>query len=370
MDYRKGLFTFRRLYDHNATEKYFMQAVRGNIAYHRRHCPEYAAILKNQRFRLKHMKTHEDLYKLPALPTLYLKTHKLHSMPPDKLLLKSTSSGTNGKKSLVGFDAKGLVYGSFMVFRTAMFHKLFSFRPVNYLVLGYPPDKNNRSITAKTAFGATFLAPALNRVYALKPTTDSYRLDLEGLKKALLRFSHQPFPVRLIGFPSYTYLFLQELKRSKIKVKLHKDSMVLLGGGWKQFYKEKVDKKTLYALIEEVLGIREENCREFFGAAEHPMIYCDCKNHHFHVPIYSRVLIRDVTTFQPVKNGAIGLVNLITPLLESMPLISIMTDDLGILHDGSECGCGINSPYFEIIGRVGVQDIKTCTAGAAELIGR
>jgi phenylacetate-coenzyme A ligase PaaK-like adenylate-forming protein len=81
-------------------------------------------------------------------------------------------------------------------------------------------------------------------------------------------------------------------------------------------------------------------------------------------------LIRDVTTFRPVKNGEIGLVNLITPLLESMPLISVMTDDLGILHDGSKCGCGITSPYFEIIGRVGVRDIKTCAAGAAELIGK
>jgi len=45
-----------------------------------------------------------------------------------------------------------------------------------------------------------------------------------------------------------------------------------------------------------------------------------------------------------------------------------MTDDLGILHDGTECGCGISSPYLEIIGRIGLKDIKTCAAGAAELM--
>ena len=153
-------------------------------------------------------------------------------------------------------------------------------------------------------------------------------------------------------------------------MKLHKDSKVLLGGGWKQFYTEKVDKDTLYALIEEVLGIKTENCREFFAAAEHPIVYCDCKNHHFHVPIYSRVIIRDVNTLQPVKNGEIGLINLLTPMIDSMPLISVMTDDLGVLHDGAECGCGIKAPYFEILGRVGVQDIKTCAAGAAQLLDR
>ena len=45
-----------------------------------------------------------------------------------------------------------------------------------------------------------------------------------------------------------------------------------------------------------------------------------------------------------------------------------MTDDLGILHDGAECGCEITSPYLEIVGRVGLKDIKTCAAGAAELL--
>ena len=45
-----------------------------------------------------------------------------------------------------------------------------------------------------------------------------------------------------------------------------------------------------------------------------------------------------------------------------------MTDDLGVLHDGGECGCGCNSPFLEIIGRVGLKEIKTCAAGAAELL--
>ena len=46
-----------------------------------------------------------------------------------------------------------------------------------------------------------------------------------------------------------------------------------------------------------------------------------------------------------------------------------MTDDLGILHDGKKkWGCGIESPYLEIIGRIGMKDIKTCAAGAAELL--
>lgn len=73
-------------------------------------------------------------------------------------------------------------------------------------------------------------------------------------------------------------------------------------------------------------------------------------------------------TLEPVKNGEVGLVNLLTPMVKATPVLSVMTDDLGVLHDGEECGCGIASPYLEIIGRVGLKDIKTCAAGAAELL--
>ncbi|MDF2537953.1 MAG: acyl-protein synthetase [Herbinix sp.] len=369
MDYRKRLFTHRKLYDHTGTETLFVKAAKCNVAFHRKHCSEYAVILADRRFRFKQMKTIDDLYKIPVLPTLYFKSHRIHSIPEKKMLIKATSSGTKGKKSHIGFDAKGLFYGAFMVLRTASFHKLFSLKPVNYILLGYKPDKNNHTVISKTAFGATFFAPAIRRTYALKPSPEGYQLDLLGLKKALLRYSRQPVPVRLIGFPSYLYFFLTELKKAGLQLHLPKSSMVLLGGGWKQFYTEKVEKDVLYALIEEVLGIKEYNVKEFFGAVEHPIIYCDCKNHHFHVPVYSRVIIRDVNTLLPVENGKVGLVNFLTPMVESMPLTSVMTDDLGILHDGKECGCGLTAPYFEILGRVGVTDIKTCAAGAAELLG-
>jgi hypothetical protein len=159
------------------------------------------------------------------------------------------------------------------------------------------------------------------------------------------------------------------LKQRGIILKLPKKSKILLGGGWKQFYTEKVEKEELYKLAEEVLRVNDSQFTEFFGAVEHPILYCDCKNHHFHVPVYSRVIIRDVKNLKPVTNGTMGIVNLITPMVESVPLISIMTDDLGVLHDAAECGCGIDSPWLEIIGRVGLQDIKTCAAGAAELLG-
>lgn len=368
MDLQKRLFQCSEMYNHEDTNEIFLSAVKKNVLFHKRHCKEYGVILKGRRFRIEKLSHIDDLYKLPPIPTLYLKNHKLTSISQKKMLIKVTSSGTSGKRSFVGFDFKGLCLGFHMVRKVVTYHKLLSCKPTNYIVLGYQPSKSNQAIIAKTALGATFLAPAIHREYALRWENGKYTLELERLKKAIHSYSGQLFPVRLIGFPSYLYFLLLELKKSGTKVKFKRGSKVFLGGGWKELDNVKVDKKVLYDLLFEVLGIPEENCIEFFGVAEHPIIYCNCKNHHFHVPSYSRVIIRDVNNLKSTKNGTIGLLNLITPMVNSIPLVSIMTDDLAVLHDGDECGCGIRTPYFELVGRVGLQDIKTCAANAAKHI--
>ena len=155
-----------------------------------------------------------------------------------------------------------------------------------------------------------------------------------------------------------------------LRLKLPKGSRIILAGGWKQHCAQEVDKGTLYALAERTLGILEENINELFGAVEHPVFYNACRRHHFHIPVYGRIIIRDPDTLEPLPMGRVGLVNLISPLMAATPTLSVMTDDLGYLTPGERCGCGISSPYLTILGRVGMSDIQTCAAGAAELLGK
>ena len=46
------------------------------------------------------------------------------------------------------------------------------------------------------------------------------------------------------GFPSYTYFTLKKMQQQGIRLTLARGSKILLGGGWKQFYTEQVDKQT------------------------------------------------------------------------------------------------------------------------------
>ncbi len=368
MKYRRKLFLKNTPYNLDETENLFFEAVKENFIFQYNNCHEYKKVMDSRNFSPDDLKDYSDIEKIPFLPTLFFKKHEIFSIPKNKIPVKATSSGTKGTFSNIGFEISSLLCALNMVFKVTKEKKLFSLCPSNYIVFGYKPHKSNKTAVTKNAFLTTLMTPALHRTYALKYSNGAYSPDLEGVIKAIIKHSKSRFPLRFIGFPSYTYFVLKMMDERNLKVSLPKNSKIMLGGGWKQFYREQVDKQTLYDLAKKVLNVDEENIIEFFGAVEHPILYCDCKCHHFHIPIYSRVIIRDVHTLEPVENGKIGLVNLVTPLVKATPILSVMTDDLGILHDAKECGCGNPSPYLEIIGRVGVKDIKTCAAGAAELL--
>ena len=368
MKYRGKVFNVKSPFDTINSDDFFYKAMKENCEFQYKNCSQYKKILDGLNFKIDDISSIDDIHKIPFIPTLFLKNHNIFSMPKYKTLISATSSGTKGKFSNIRFELSGLLCGLKMVLKIGFWRRLFSIIPSNYIVFGYKPQKNNKTAVTKTAFGVTLFSPAISRTYVLKYSKNGYYADFESTINAIKKYGSSIFPLNFIGFPSYTYFILKTMDEKNIKLNLRKGSKLMLGGGWKQFYKEKVDKEVLYKLAKKVLNIKEENIIEFFGAVEHPILYCDCKNHHFHIPTYSRVIIRDVKTFKPLKNGEVGLLNLLTPMVKATPILSVMTDDLAILHDGEKCGCGINSPYVEIVGRVGLKDIKTCAAGAAEFI--
>ena len=370
MSYRSRLFRWPDPYDTASTDALFTDAARECAAYHAAHCPAYRALLDAARFSPDDLDAIGDLARIPAIPTAFLKTHRLRTMPTDRLHtpIRATSSGTGGRASEIGLDWGACFCGLSMIAKIAAPRSLLSPRPCHYVVFGYMPRRENAMAAAKTAYGYTFLAPALDRTFALRWENGRYVPDLDSVIRAIVRHAASPHPTRFIGFPAYTYFTLKKMDERGIRVRLPRGSSIMLGGGWKQFWREAVDKTGLYALAERVLGIPEEAIAESYGAAEHPILYCDCRNHRFHVPVYSRVLIRDVKTLEPLPMGYPGLVNLISPLIRATPLLSVLTDDLGILHPGEDCGCGITSPTLELLGRAGMEEIRTCAAGAEEIL--
>lgn len=362
MKYRRKLFSSRDPYDSTKSEL-FLNACRENLDQLIRHCDDYRKIAEG--LGVHSSGDISDPEDIPFIPTMLMKQHDFRA---GRYLIMATSSGTSGKMSRVRFEFGALWSALKMSLKVTKYHGIISMRPCRYIVMGYKPHRSNKTAVAKTAYLTTFLAPALSRKFILKHTAEGYKPDFDSIVEALEKYEKGKAPVRFMGFPSYTFFLFRLLEEKGLSFHLPEGSKIMLGGGWKQFYQEAADKETFYRLARKTLGIEEKNIIEFFGAVEHPILYTSCPAHHFHVPVYSKVVIRDPVTLEPLPNGKEGLVNLISPLCKATPILSVMTDDLGILHDGKDCPCGVKAPYLEIIGRVAPDDIKTCAAGAADIL--
>ena len=110
--------------------------------------------------------------------------------------------------------------------------------------------------------------------------------------------------------------------------------------------------------------------RDSFGAVEHGIPYTECERHQFHVPVWSKVVIRDLRTLEPKGFREPGFLQFLTPFVTSVPAHSLMMGDLATLYPGTDCGCGISAPYFVVHGRAGTSKNRSCAIAASELLGR
>jgi phenylacetate-coenzyme A ligase PaaK-like adenylate-forming protein len=370
-DARHRLFACRDIYDQAGTEALFVQAVKDSVIHHVNGCAFYRDLIKSRGFDPESLRSAGDCASIPMIPANFFKYHEVLSVDKTDIEVHATSSGTQGQRSQMFYDADSIATGIRMVTHAMRFHRFISPIPTNYIILNYEPASGNEMGAPKTSLGMTRFAPALKRIFILRHTQEGYETDRFGVMDALKRYERQRWAVRLVGFPAYLYFLLKMMKDEGIPpFKLNKRSLVLLGGGWKQHDEATIDKRALYAMAEEMLGIPEKNCRDWYSAVEHSIAYCECSNHRLHVPIWSRVFIRDVRTLQPLGYGQPGFLSFVTPLVLSVPLTSVMMGDLAVMHEGKDCGCGITTPTFEVIGRAGTSRMRTCAVAASELMGR
>ena len=359
-DYRHFLMK-AGLYDHTTTQEKFLDAVKKNIERQMEGSDRYRDILMSLPFVPDELKTIDDIGKIPPIPTLFFKRNEIFSVDEKKLKIKATSSGTTGSRSVVGFDLKTLYYGIRMALKAFRHYGILSPRKVNYILLGYEPSDTDKRGAVKTAAYTTRMTRRGKIDYFLRSRDGSFVNNIEGLIKTLDEYSHSSRPVRFVGFPGFLNELADELIRRNRSYVFDKRSMVLLGGGWKGLSGSRISSDELANKVNRCFGIREDRIVEFFSAVEHPVAYVKCRCGHFHMPVCSMVIARDKRTLEPLGDGKEGILNFITPLVDSMPLISVLTDDIGTVCYGKKCDCGNEAPYFTLSGRADIGDIVTCS---------
>lgn len=370
------LATVQRICDNTAPyeksgemERLFVSAMGEIVAWHRERNPFYARLLEQEGLAPGRLRTPESLRTIPPIHANFFKRHVTLSIPREKVAEHLTSSGTSGQKTQMFFDDWSIRSVRRMV---RFLYEYYGFvRPetkVNYLLLAYEPGAGSKVGTTNTNLFLTSFAPANEIFFALRLSGGGHEFDRFGTVATLVRYAEAGLPVRISGFPSFMYFTLLRMEEEKLRLQLHPDSLVLFGGGWKGYADRQIPKTELYAMIHDRLGIDPARIRDAYGSVEHSVPYVECPRHHFHLPIWSRLIVRDVKTLAPLGYGQEGFLHFLTPYLTSVPAHSVMMGDMGVLHPSSECGCGAETPFFEVVGRAGVSRNKSCAVTASELL--
>lgn len=356
---------------HQSNDELFLKAMIQNVNWHIENSPFYKKLCENALFDIKKIKTVSDLVNIPHLWAHFFKTHEVLSTSKENIFLHLTSSGTTGQKSQIFFDEWTIKSAQRMVDWIFEYYGWITpNQKTNYILFSYETEPQSKLGTAYTDNYLCKYAP-VNKVFNTLRLTGSggHEFDCFGTIDKFIEYANEGLPVRIFGFPAFFYFALERMKALGIpKVKMHPDSMVFLGGGWKGNADKQIAKNDLYELAHEMLGLDKERLRDGFGSVEHCIPYVECKNHEFHVPTWSRVFIRDIETLKPLNYGQSGFLHFISPYITSVPAQSVIMGDLASLHHPDTCSCGLKTPYFRILGRAGLSKNKSCAVAASELL--
>lgn len=358
----------RGLHITGRVERAFLRAMQEAFAYHYLRSPEFQRLCADQDFYPWDLRRQDQLPRIPYFFVTCLKYHEVKSVPDEDVALTLKSSGTGGQTSAIYLDLTSLrrikrvvrhIYGDLDMVNDIR---------TNYLCFTYDPEVAKDVGTAFSDKLLTGLTRVNHVCYAIvwDEEKNDWHLNVSRVAQALERFESSGRPFRVLGFPAHTWSVLGQIVKERGRnFRFGPRSCVITGGGWKNFDDQQIDPRIFREKVGRWLGIPASNVRDLYGMVEHGVPYCECENHRMHVPIYSRVYVRDPITLEVLPPGAEGLLHFITPYHHSYPAVSLLTTDRGRLHES--CRCGRRSPVLELLGRAGVKKHKGCAIAALKV---
>ena len=363
------LFEIKNAFDFSAENKQlFLESIKEMIEFHRHQSEMYDNICKQYNFSSQQLMTEEDIFNIPHIIVNAFKERKIIDIDEEEIVTTFTSSGTGGSKSQINWDAISRERQNLTRRRIVESYGLADYdSEVNYLVFSYSPEISGTRGAASAHSAYAGFTKSRDTYYAIKGGNDGNPVfDVEEVISKLDKFQESGLPLRITGFPAFSYVTLSKIRDRGKKYNFPSESVLFSGGGWKLQTGIAVSNDEYAALVLDVLGIQRTRIRDVFGMVEHGIPYMTDEKGRFRVPVYSRVCAVDPGSLEILPFGQSGMLKLITPYIRSAPSISILSTDLGAVHklDNGEEGY-----YIELKGRGGVKKYAGCGISAAQLLG-
>lgn len=350
-------------------DRLFLEAMRENYLFQWGRQPYLRWLGGRAGFTPDHLQVYDDIFRIPPLFVGMMKQHSFLSVPEEEITLLLTSSGTSGQKTRSYFDSGSLARIEKLSRSLFSATGYVSETPAYTFIFNYDTSQANDVGTAWSAEQKASLAPSIVRHFTIRKNKATGAFDFDPVHWAReLQAVPPEHPVRLIGFPAFIYRCVLELGNLDPAFKVHPESFVICGGGWKNHQGEIMTHRQFARFLEERIGLPAANVRDTFGMAEHGIPYAACREGHHHQPVYGRLAALDPLTLQPLPKGKEGLLHLLTPYNTAQANLSVLATDLATLADG--CPCGIPGPYIASIRRGGIRKHKGCAIAAQEILNR
>jgi hypothetical protein len=297
----------------------------------------------------------ERLEDAPFLPVSLFKTRELRSVAPGEVVKTLTSSGTTGQAvSRIYLDATTAQLQSRTLVKIMQHFLGVERRPMVFLDHA-AVVRDRRSFSARGAGILGLLPFGRHPFYALR---EDMSLDLDGLETYLSTTGGQR-PV-LFGFTFMVWqYFVEALERRGRRLSLE-GAVLLHSGGWKKLEALQVSPGEFRRRVHAVTGI--DAVINYYGMVEQVgSIYLENPLHCLQASSYSDVIIRDTNTLEPLSQGQVGLIQVVSALPTSYPGHSLLTEDLGVVEGCDNPATGMHGQYFQILGRVPHAELRGCS---------
>ena len=349
-------------FDFQKNENIFFEDLNKQVLHHYKNNSYIKFLYDREGFNPEKFIANKD--QLALIPYVHVNTFKyqnLQSCEDEEIVLRLTSSGTNGQKSQMLLDQASLERVKEMAFNVYNELGIVDKKKYNYLCFTYDPHVANDLGTAFTDELLTSFTDKEEIFYTFIHDGNEFVFDKDLTVNKLKEFSKSKYPTRILGFPAFLY---QIIKEYDLKIDLGADSWLLTGGGWKENADKEISKEEFKLLVQNRLGIPVKQTRDLFGMVEHGVPYVECDQSKFRIPNYSRVLVRDPISMEVLPYGRVGLLQFICCYNTSYPSFNYLSTDIGKVIKTDD-GMG---DELVLLGRAGQTKHSGCAIKALELM--
>ncbi|SHE76978.1 acyl-protein synthetase [Caloramator proteoclasticus] len=350
-------------------------------------CTAYRELCKREGFNpFNDLKTEEDLQFVPFIMTTSFKRSygsftKLLRVGVDGVYKWTVSSSTSGDPSIVGRSKEDIENLRKFVLEDEIRHRAERDYECTFFPRAEEMKAFNRGLflnkVCESYLGNivdiyTYLEQT---IFLLKLQDGKMVLDIEPFIQYIKEHNGKNHRAALGGSTPLIFKTVLNLKEKMKPVELGDRAILHTGGGGWDGRKGNINIGALierWRFVEEVsnfLGIPQENFTDTYSFTENSFTMTghysrEHRDYLFHVPEFARVIVRDIKTLKPVKEGERGFIQVLNAYgTSAFAGASILVDDIGEVVSYTHCPeCGYKGMVIKLLGRVKGTEAKGCGA--------